>query len=457
MSDKERALEIARGREWFTPDFKMRAPSDMLEGMRQSIADKYRAFMEHPFVQTAEKYPLETAQAVGETAWEGAKALPGMAADAAKWVYENPSKAAGKAVEFGASLSTNPVAMVAWGPGGVLDPTEAHASEIDPELAQQHAMSQEAQLMREGYAGGYAEGGEVREAHGDGKKVIGPLAAAAEAAMAKAAEKVLADKAAKEAERIKLFHGSIEPQLKNLRTNKAIETRGATFHSSNPEVAETFTLPRSYGEPVWYDDFGNEITPGRVYETEIAPRKIYTVPENEAQKFIDDTAFQQKIIDMARQQGHDAVVAKNVLEGIGERYPSDVYAVMDDSIQSILKKNGGATYPLREHTDWEEAHDYEKSGGHLTHMSPDEFLDATPPLKMDDKDIDIIQHFKEQIEKHTKLDPLAISKNGKPNGRHRAHAAKEAGVKKVPVVTWQGKERGGTVVKRAIMLVSKKA
>ena len=187
----------------------------------------------------------------------------------------------------------------------------------------------------------YAAGGEIREAHSNGKRVVGPLAAAAESAMTRAAEKILAEKAAKEAEKIRLFHGSTEPDLKNLSTRNAVETRGTTWHSSNPEVAETFTVPRAYGEPVWYDDFGNDIIPGRVYQTEITPRSIYSVSENEAQKFIDDSAFQQKIIDMARQQGHDAVLAKNVLEGIGERYPSDVYAVMDDSIQNILKKDGG--------------------------------------------------------------------------------------------------------------------
>lgn len=121
------------------------------------------------------------------------------------------------------------------------------------------------------------------------------------------------------------------------------------------------------------------------------------------------------------------------------------------------RKEGGLIYPLRSHTDWEEALDYEKHGGKLTQMSPDEYLSKVEPLKMDDEDKDIIEHFKEQIQKRIKLDPLAIKKSGKPNGRHRAHAAKELGIKKIPVVTWQGKDHGGTVVNRAIMLVSKKA
>ena len=34
------------------------------------------------------------------------------------------------------------------------------------------------------------------------------------------------------------------------------------------------------------------------------------------------------------------VVAPNVMEGIGERYKGDVYAILDDRIISIVKKYG---------------------------------------------------------------------------------------------------------------------
>jgi hypothetical protein len=117
---------------------------------------------------------------------------------------------------------------------------------------------------------------------------------------------------------------------------------------------------------------------------------------------------------------------------------------------------GGATYPTREHADWEEALDYEKEGGKLTHMSPSAYLARVEPLKMNDHDKRTINHFKAQIKKGEKLDPVAIEKGGSPNGRHRAHAAKELGVRSIPVVTWQ-KKRGGSVVDQALMLVSTKA
>lgn len=126
------------------------------------------------------------------------------------------------------------------------------------------------------------------------------------------------------------------------------------------------------------------------------------------------------------------------------------------------EKRGGRIYPLRHHTDWEEAHDYEKSGGKLVHMSPDQYLKRVKHLNMDHEDHHIIHHFAKQMEKGEKFDPLAIYPDNHPNGRHRAHAAKKLGIKKVPVVIWPKdksvkRKSGGPVVDQALMLTSKKA
>jgi hypothetical protein len=61
------------------------------------------------------------------------------------------------------------------------------------------------------------------------------------------------------------------------------------------------------------------------------------------------------------------------------------------------------------------------------------------------------------MKKGEKFDPVAIYPDGHPNGRHRAHAAKKLGIDKIPVVTWDKKKGGGSVVERALMVVSKKA
>lgn len=110
-------------------------------------------------------------------------------------------------------------------------------------------------------------------------------------------------------------------------------------------------------------------------------------------------------------------------------------------------KSGGSAYPLRPHTDWEEALDYEKKGGKLTHMTPAQFLARVPALEMNDRDKRVIAHFEKQIKDGVKLDPVAIKANGKPNGRHRATAAKNLGVETLPVVIFpkRGKAANGGI------------
>lgn len=208
MADKDRALELARS---YNPaEFKMRPMGDIYSDARRAIADKYNAFMGHPVVQAFGEEPLEMTKAMGEAGWELAKQAPGAAKAVANYAYENPARASEKAVEYGVQLVNKPLvagpAAFFWGPGGLFNPSEAKASELDPqsaaaEHARQQITNQEAQMMREGYAGGYCGGGEVREAHADGKKAVGPLAKAAESAMTKAAEKVLAEKMAERAAR----------------------------------------------------------------------------------------------------------------------------------------------------------------------------------------------------------------------------------------------------------------
>jgi hypothetical protein len=130
--------------------------------------------------------------------------------------------------------------------------------------------------------------------------------------------------------------------------------------------------------------------------------------------------------------------------------------------KQILRPNemnrGGEVYeyPLRHHKDWEEAHDYEKSGGIFQFEEPEKYLSQVKPLKMDHEDKELIHHFEHQMEKGEKLDPVAIYPDGHPNGRHRAEAAKKLGINKIPVVTWPKKKGGGSIVDRALMLLSKK-
>jgi hypothetical protein len=119
--------------------------------------------------------------------------------------------------------------------------------------------------------------------------------------------------------------------------------------------------------------------------------------------------------------------------------------------------SGLHTYKMLDHKDWAEHKDFDKTGGKLSQMSPDEFLKKSKPLNMDHDDKHIIHHFKKKLEHGHKLDPLALYSGGGQDGRHRAYAAKQLGINKVPVITWPGKARGGSIVERALVVTSKKA
>ena len=88
-------------------------------------------------------------------------------------------------------------------------------------------------------------------------------------------------------------------------------------------------------------------------------------------------------------------------------------------------------YPLKAKSKW--ADDPQYSGGKLTWMTPAAYLSRVPKLGSK-KDAALIKKHVKRIKKGKKLKPLAIYSSGNPNGRHRATAAKELGISKVPVL-----------------------
>ena len=136
------------------------------------------------------------------------------------------------------------------------------------------------------------------------------------------------------------YHGTPEKGVQRLSTRNAIETPGAVFASNRDDVAETFTQPREYGEPVFYDEAGNDIPRGEVLELSLKPKNVMTYPEADGQRFIEDSALQARAVREAKAAGHDMIHVKNVKEGIGERMDGDVYVVLDDRIITILRRYG---------------------------------------------------------------------------------------------------------------------
>jgi len=89
---------------------------------------------------------------------------------------------------------------------------------------------------------------------------------------------------------------------------------------------------------MFYDEAGRELSPGKVSRLHANLKNPKILTEYEAQQFVDNSALQQRVINQARAAGHDGVIALSVLEGIGERYRGDVYAVFDKSAMSLAKR-----------------------------------------------------------------------------------------------------------------------
>lgn len=108
-----------------------------------------------------------------------------------------------------------------------------------------------------------------------------------------------------------------------------------------------------------------------------------------------------------------------------------------DVVKEFMKGGGpklSLAYPLAPKSEWYGDSDYEARGAKMTTMTPDEYLSSVRPLKMDDESRENIDDLKTHIQAGKTLDPLAIYDDGSEDGRHRAVAAKELGIKEVPVI-----------------------
>jgi len=138
---------------------------------------------------------------------------------------------------------------------------------------------------------------------------------------------------------VRVYHGTSARKLTGeLNPGYGIETRGAAFLTDNEDVAYTFTVPREYGEPVYYDAAGKEIKPGRVFQYDVNLKNPMVLEGKVAQEFTDNTTFQGQMVNEAKVKGHDGIIAKDVLEGIGERYRGTTYAIFDKSALVKPKK-----------------------------------------------------------------------------------------------------------------------
>lgn len=96
----------------------------------------------------------------------------------------------------------------------------------------------------------------------------------------------------------------------------------------------------------------------------------------------------------------------------------------------------GRLYPVAPRGEWYGNGTYADHGGRIVMMAPDDYLARVRPLDIDDASRDNIDDLKNHIEGGRTLDPLVIYPDGKEDGRHRAHAAKELGIAEVPVIVF---------------------
>ncbi|MDK1039265.1 MAG: hypothetical protein QGD91_10185, partial [Actinomycetota bacterium] len=97
-------------------------------------------------------------------------------------------------------------------------------------------------------------------------------------------------------------------------------------------------------------------------------------------------------------------------------------------------------YPLAPRDEWYGEADYHQRGGRIVEMTPDEFLADAARLTIDDVARENIDDLKRHILAGRQLDPLNLYEGDTvrdSDGRHRAIAARELGIEKVPVVTFR--------------------
>ena len=178
----------------------------------------------------------------------------------------------------------------------------------------------------------------------------------------------------------------------------------------------------------------------------------------EGMKGYYDNILPKRLLALAREHDPDATLGGQQIEHLStKKFPS--LTITPRMRESILKNGfkayatGGAVdrkYPIAPRSEWYGNANYEATGGHIGHMSPEEFLSRVRPLKIDDVSRDNIDDLKNHIRSERTLDPLSIDHDGKEDGRHRAHAAKELGIKSVPVLMWprQARAEGGQVTEK---------
>lgn len=130
---------------------------------------------------------------------------------------------------------------------------------------------------------------------------------------------------------IKAYHGTPDRTLKIPDPRKAVEVGGASWFSTNKDVAEQYQWPREYGEIM-------DGPRGRVIEANL---NISNPMEVDFNGDVGEAIRLGKLVREAKEKGHDALVVKNVDDTVdSSRQIGTSIAVWDPSLIEFVKKYG---------------------------------------------------------------------------------------------------------------------
>ena len=225
------------------------------------------------------------------------------------------------------------------------------------------------------------------------------------------------------------------------------------------------------------DDFGERITRGWAQNNQIAPSAMVTIMPGRASEIGSRTHLADDLYGLPTitksietEDGYTIVLAEPHPRWAKERVKAEAPPPRVEEIEAppveevpaprVEEPEAPSTepkYPLADRGDWYGDADYEARDGHMVSMSPDEYLKRVRPLDPDDPIArENIDDLKSHIQSGRTLDPLAIYADGKEDGRHRAYAAKELGIQRVPVILF-GKQAEEVPTPKDKFWVSEKA
>ena len=187
-------------------------------------------------------------------------------------------------------------------------------------------------------------------------------------------------------------------------------------------------------------------------EEEAEVQKAEEVKESEYQQELQKGEAQEEL--GKQQEAAEAVQADVAPTTIGEaiepearkgleRMQAALAQEKEAAPEPEVAEEPGREYPIAPRGEWYADADYEARGGTLTEVTPDEFLAQAAPLEVDEVARDNIDDLKRHMEEGRTLDPVTLygaAEEGTraSDGRHRAIAAKELGMKTIPMLDLRG-------------------